>query len=182
MGEESRETHSEAQDIVTPNGAEGRNPCKPKKTMIPKVVLENPQTQLYRDQMKTHVLICKFMGLWPIERTLCNWIKYHWKPNGEVELHLGSKGFFTTVFMNLEDMDRVFEGGPYFHASTGLYMWAWKENFSLEKETFKKVLVWLRFYSFPLDYWLPSTFKAIGNKLGKYVKTLEATLKGRYTS
>jgi hypothetical protein len=34
----------------------------------------------------------------------------------------------------------------------------------------------------PLDYWLPSTFEAIENKLGKYVKTSEATLKGRYTS
>jgi hypothetical protein len=29
---------------------------------------------------------------------------------------------------------------------------------------------------------LSSTFKAIRNKLGKYVKTSEATLKGRYTS
>jgi hypothetical protein len=53
---------------------------------------------------------------------LRNWIKYHGKPNREVELHLGSKGFFTTIFMNLEDMDRVFEGGPYFHTSSGLYM------------------------------------------------------------
>jgi hypothetical protein len=34
----------------------------------------------------------------------------------------------------------------------------------------------------PLDYWLPSTFEAIGNKLGKYIKTSEVTLKGRYTS
>ena len=29
---------------------------------------------------------------------------------------------------------------------------------------------------------MSSTFEAIGNKLGKYVKTLEATLEGRYTS
>jgi len=35
---------------------------------------------------------------------------------------MGSKGFFMVVFMNLEDRDRVFEGGPYFHASDGLYM------------------------------------------------------------
>ena len=34
----------------------------------------------------------------------------------------------------------------------------------------------------PLYYWLPSTFEAIGNKMGKYVKTSEATLKRRYTS
>jgi hypothetical protein len=39
--------------------------------------------------------------------------------------------------MNLEDMDKIFEGGPYFHASTGLYMQPWKENFYPKKETFK---------------------------------------------
>jgi hypothetical protein len=146
------------------------------------VILEDPQMQLYRDQMKAHELICKFMGLWSTERTLRNWIKYHWKPNGEVELHLGSNGFFTTVFINLGDRDRVFEGGPYFHELAGLYMQPWKENFSPEKETFKKVSVWLRLYSLPLDYWLPSTFEGIGNKLGKYIKITKATLKGRYTS
>jgi hypothetical protein len=96
--------------------------------------------------------ICKFMGLWPTERTLHNWIKYHWKKNGEVELHLGSKGFFIVVFMNLEDRDRVLEGGPYFHSLARLYMRPWKENFSPEKETFKEVSVWQIFYSLPLDY------------------------------
>jgi hypothetical protein len=101
--------------------------------LIPKVILEDPQRQLFRDHMKTDALNCKFMGLWPTERTLHNWIKYQWKPSGEVELHLGSKGFFTSIFMNLEDKDKVFERGPYFHASTGLYMWPWKENFSPEK-------------------------------------------------
>jgi len=34
----------------------------------------------------------------------------------------------------------------------------------------------------PLDYWLSSTFEAIGNNLGKYVKTSKPMLKGRYTS
>ena len=90
--------------------------------MIPKEILDDLQMQLYRDQMKTHALICKFMGLWSKKRTLRNCIKYQWKPSGEVELHLGSKGFFTVVFMNLEDRDKVFEGGPYFHAPVGLYM------------------------------------------------------------
>jgi hypothetical protein len=57
----------------------------------------------------------------------------------------------------------------------------WKKNLSPEKETFKNVPIWLRLYSLSLDYWLPSTFEEIGNKLGKYVKTSEATQKGRYT-
>jgi hypothetical protein len=61
--------------------------------------------------------------------------------SGEVELHLGLKGFFTSVFMNLEDRDKFFEGGAYFHASKGLYMQPWKEKLSSEKETFKNVPV-----------------------------------------
>jgi hypothetical protein len=65
MGEEARETQNDAQEPENPNGVEGHNPCKPKTKLIPKVILEDPQMQLYRDQMKTHALICKFMGLWP---------------------------------------------------------------------------------------------------------------------
>ena len=122
MEEVTKENQNEKHETRKVNRMKERNPYKPKTTLIPKVVLEDPQAQLYMDQMKMHALICKFMGLWPIERTMRSWIKYHWKPNGEVELHLGSKGFFTVVFINLEDRDRVFEGGPYFHASTRLYM------------------------------------------------------------
>jgi hypothetical protein len=84
--------------------------------------------------------------------------------------------------MNLEDRDKIFEGGAYFHASARLYMHPWKEKFSPEKETFKNGSICLRFYSLLLDYWLSSTFEEIGNKLGKYVKTLDAKLKGRCTS
>jgi hypothetical protein len=91
MGEGAREALNDAHAMENPSGVYGRNPCKPKITLILKVILEDPQTQLFRDQMKTHSLIYKFMGLWPIEKTLHNWIKYHWKPSGEVELHLGSK-------------------------------------------------------------------------------------------
>jgi hypothetical protein len=47
MGEEARETHNDAQEPANPNGVEGRNPCKPKTTLIPKVILEDPQMQLY---------------------------------------------------------------------------------------------------------------------------------------
>jgi hypothetical protein len=118
-GKKPEKPRTDAQETTNPSGVDGRNPCKPKTTLIPKVILEDPQMQLFRDQMKMHALICKFMGMWPTEKTLCSWIKYQWKPSGEVELHLGSKGFFTTVFMNLEDRDKVFEGGAYFHASTG---------------------------------------------------------------
>jgi hypothetical protein len=84
--------------------------------------------------------------------------------------------------MNLEDRYKFFKGSPYFHASAGIYMRPWKEIFSPEKETFTCVSVWIRLYSLPLDYFLPSTFETIGNKLGKFFKASDATLKGKYTS
>jgi hypothetical protein len=84
--------------------------------------------------MQYHALICKFMGLWPSEKSLMWWIKTRWKPKGEVTLKLGSKGFFTTIFNLEEDRERVFQGGPYFFNSVGLYMRIWKENFSPKRK------------------------------------------------
>ena len=72
------------------------------------------------------------MGIWLTEKALYTWIKYNWKPKGELNIHLGSKGFFTVVFMNMEDRDRIFEGGPYFYVAAGLYMCPWMMNFVLE--------------------------------------------------
>jgi len=65
------------------------------------------------------------------------WIKQKWKPKVDVRLHLGAKGFFTVVFSNLEDKDRIFDKGLYFFASAGLYMRPWKPNFAIAQETFK---------------------------------------------
>jgi len=62
------------------------------------------------------------MGLWPMEKALHVCIKNHWKPKGDIDLHLGSKGFFTVVFTNIEDKDKVLEGRLYFYAAAGLYM------------------------------------------------------------
>ena len=58
----------------------------------------------------------------------------------------------------------------------------WKMNFVPKRENFSSVPVWVRLYSLPLDYWQTESLAAIGNKLGRYVKALEATRRGKYTS
>ena len=68
-------------------------------------------------------------------------------------MHLGAKGFFTVVFLNLEDKDRIFDGGPYFFTSVGLYMRPWKPNFVPEKKTFMQVPVSIHLFVLPIDYW-----------------------------
>lgn len=156
--------------------------CKPKSSIIPRVILSDPAIQAHRDHMREHAIICKLMGVWPTERALHIWIRSHWKPKGEIQVHLGSKGFFTVVFTSLEDKDRVFEGGSHFYAAVRLYMLPWMMNFVPERETFTSVPVWIRLYLLPLDYWQPESLKTIGNKLGHFVKISETTLKGKYAS
>jgi len=87
---------------------------KPKSTITSQVVLSDPTLQVHRDHMTTYAVICKFMGIWPMEKALHAWIKNNEEAKGEINLPLGSKGFFTVVFTNLEDKDKVFKGGPYF--------------------------------------------------------------------
>eukprot|EP00253_Pinus_taeda_P006832 PITA_06832 len=141
-----------------------------------------PKENAHKEHMGTCAIICNFMGLWSTEKALQLWIKYHWKPKGSIDLHLRSNGFFTVVFTNIEDKDRIFEGGTYFYAAGDLYMQAWKMNFVPEQDTSTSVPVWVRLYSLPLDYWQTELLAAIGNKLGHFVKASEATRRAKYTS
>lgn len=138
--------------------------------ITPRVVLNNLALQEHREHMETYAIICKFMGLWPTEKALQTWIKYHWKPKGTIDLHIGSKGFFIVMLTNIEDNDRIFEGWPYFFWAVGLYMRPSVMNFVLEQETFTSVLVWVRIYSLPMDYWQNESLVAIGNKIGHFSK------------
>ena len=81
---------------------------------------------------KEKSLIRMFVGIWHRERDLIKWINGVWKPKGHYHLQLGSKGFFTIIFFNQEDRDRILEGGPYLFFSIGLYLRPWKERFNLE--------------------------------------------------
>ena len=99
--------------------------------------------------MKYHALIGKFMGFWPTEQALHDWIATKWKSKAHFDLQLGSKGFFTIIFHHLEDKSRVKEGGPYFFKFAGLYLRNWTKRFSPEKEDFSWALVWIRMFSLP---------------------------------
>jgi len=83
---------------------------------------------------------------------------------------------FHCCLYNLEDKDRVFDGGPYFFASAGFYMRPWKANFVHEKETFTQVPVWIHLFSLPIDYWGLATLKLIGDRLGTFIKASKAMM------
>eukprot|EP00253_Pinus_taeda_P006720 PITA_06720 len=103
------------------------------------------------------------------------WIASKWKPKGQVTLQLGPKGFFTTIFHCMEDKAWIFEGGPYFFNSSGLYLTEWKPRFNPDKEDFSWAPVWIRMYSLPVEYWKEETLVDIGNKLGTFIKVAAET-------
>ena len=101
--------------------------------------------------------------------------------NGHCDLQLGAKGFFTIIFFNLEDRERIFEGGPYFLNSDGLYLRPWKERFNPDTKDLNIAPVWIRLYSLPTEFWDDQILADIENALGTFVKSLEQMKVGRYT-
>jgi len=157
-------------------------PCKPISKEIPTLIIEDPWIDEYRGHMSKHALICRFIGVRLNEKALCWWINQKWKPKGDFELQLGSRSFFTVIFAHKEDRDRIFEGGPYFYNSAGLYITYWRPNFAPEQEDFKKVPVWICLHSMHVDYWNKRILEAIGNKLGVFIKASDLTSQGKYTA
>jgi hypothetical protein len=156
--------------------------CIPQAPQAPKYIISSPRIEEQKQYMRDYALVGKFLGLWPSERDLIKWIQYWWKPKGHYELQLGSKGFFTIILHNLEDRNHIFDGGPYFYNSVGLFLRFWTEKFSPEKEDFAHAPVWIRLYSLPQEFWLEEVLAGIGNTIGIYVKSSEATKQRRYTS
>jgi hypothetical protein len=156
--------------------------CIPQAPIALKYVIKSTRVGEHMQFMKDHALIGKFLGIWPSEKDLIKWIKHWWNPKGDYELQLSSKGFFTIIFYSLEDKDRVFENGPYFYNSAGLYLRFWTDRFSPEKEDFSCAPVWICLYSLPQEFWLEEILTGIGNTLGRYVKYSEATKQRKYTS
>lgn len=132
--------------------------------------------------MKDYALICKFVGYWLAEKDLLRWIQQRWKPKGHVEIKLGAKGFFTVIFSNLEDKERIFEEGPYFMNNAGLFMRQWVECYNLDKERMLPAPVWIRLFGLPTKFWDPEILKGIGNAIGSFVKVAESTKRGIYTT
>lgn len=108
--------------------------CLPKAKTILKLQIRPERVGEDTQYMKYHAHIGKFVGIWPVEKTLVWWINTTWKPQGHYDLQLSTKGFFTIIFSNEANKTRIFKGGPYFFNSTCLYLWLWKESFNPDKE------------------------------------------------
>ena len=75
------------------------------------------------------------------------------QPPVETKRGLGAqtrcKRVFTIILYNMEDKNKIFEWGPYFYNSAGLYLTFWQERFNLDKVNLSIAPIWLRLYSLP---------------------------------
>lgn len=156
--------------------------CLPRAQKKPRYIIPSNKLERYNSYMKDHALICKFIGYWPAEKELYRWIYQRWKPKGHVELKLGAKGFLTAIFANLSDKERVFKEGPYFMNNAGLFMKYWEERYNPKNEKMLAAPIWVRLFGLPVEFWDPEILEGIGNTIGNYVKTAEATKRGKYTT
>ena len=126
--------------------------CKPIVVERSKIELPGHRINAQIQFMKDHVLIGKFIGFLPTEKSLQGWVAAKWKPKGHVTLQLRPKGLFTTVFNCKYDRNRILDGGSYFFNFAGLYLRDWIERFNLDREDFNWAPVWIHLYSLPLEY------------------------------
>jgi hypothetical protein len=156
------------QDKKRPGG------CLAKTTENPRYEVTSSKIGRYIYYTKDHAVIGKFMGIWPSKKALIWWINSKWKPRGQVDLKLGSKGLFTTIFTSFEDRRHIFKDGSYFFNLAGLHLHFSTEKFSPEKEDFTTALLWIYMYSLPQEFWDEESLARIGNALHNYVKTPES--------
>ena len=107
--------------------------CVPKSKIVSKLQISSEREMEDIQYMKEHALIDKFFRIWPTEKTLVWSINTTWKPQGHCDLQLEEKGFFMIIFFNEEERNRIFDNGPYFLNSAGLFLRPWKERFNLDK-------------------------------------------------
>ena len=96
--------------------------CMPKVALTPSMKLRYLKIRDRIQCILDHALIGNFFGMQPSEKTLFWKTKSTWKPKGHFDLHLGSKEFFSILFISFEYRNRILDGGPYFYYSTGLFL------------------------------------------------------------
>jgi hypothetical protein len=73
----------------------------------------------------------------------------------------------------MEDRDIIFQNGPYFFGSRGMYLNRWTLDFNLEHDVPSTVPIWMWIPHLPLHCWSDDGLHIIGNSLGCYMDRVE---------
>ena len=80
--------------------------CLAKNKENPRYEVTSSDIGHYIQHLKYHAVIWKSMDIYTSEKYVLGWAKYCWKPKGWIDLKLGSKGFFNTIFSCIKNKDK----------------------------------------------------------------------------
>lgn len=95
---------------------------------------------------------------------LCN-------PKGEISLVDLGMGYFLVKFSASEDLNFALEEGPWVIFGHYLTMRFWTPDFNPSAATIDATNVWVRFPGLPIEYYHTRILMALGNAVGKAVRS-----------
>ena len=170
--------NSETADLGLSNGSKitKTNGCLERCKERPKLIVSAEMIADDVEYYSHHSLYCKFLGMRVSLQFLEVWARRTWDPEGEMEIMLLANSYFMVTFNCIADRNRVFEGGPYFHNKTGLFIKPWHAGFNPAEELPNRVPVWVRLPRFLIECCREDVLHLLASVLGKPIGTSSQTL------
>lgn len=107
-----------------------------------------------------------------------------WKPNAFMDLVALENEYFLVKFYSKADYTFARGEGPWTILDHYLVVKEWTPNFDHVIDKTEKLIVWVRFPCFPIEYFDFAFLKNVGEKIGKPIRAdqnTETSLEGRFT-
>ncbi|KAK3198379.1 hypothetical protein Dsin_021794 [Dipteronia sinensis] len=98
---------------------------------------------------------------------------------GMVEVLANDKGFYFFKFADNEACSNVLESGPWLFAGRMVILKKWHPKLILTKGTHSKILVWVKLFNIPHEYWTEEGLSHIASAVGEplYAHSLTKSMK-----
>ncbi|KAL4558940.1 hypothetical protein LXL04_037145 [Taraxacum kok-saghyz] len=90
-----------------------------------------------------------------------------WKQFGIEDLMVNEQGYYFFRFSSEQGMIDVMDNGPWLINNVPIFVQKWKPGLVLSKPEMDTVLVWVKVYNVPLEYWNETGIAHIANELGR---------------
>ena len=99
-----------------------------------------------------------------------------WGSHGLSEVLSSDNGFFLFTFDSVDRATNVLERAPWHMANRPLVLKRWHPNMQFLKDDLDRVLVWVKLYNVPLEYWTVKGLSCVASAIGVPLHTDLTTL------
>ncbi|KAJ1380290.1 Zinc finger, CCHC-type [Sesbania bispinosa] len=172
--EDEQDSSDELQESMEDDGSDSEEETQRPTRPVVKVTKEERKQAC---QPWKHSIIIKLLGKKVTMKFLWLRLEKLWHPLGEMELIDLENEYFLVRFSNFNDVSHVFEGGPWMILGHYLVIQKWHPEIFPFEDELRRVAVWIRIPSLPIEYYDRTILSRIGDSLGKTVRVDSNTLK-----